>query len=123
MDLILCQEPGCRRLATSYTTLEEDPWESPRRPNWYACWRHESPKHRPLPADMTQAPVCERCGRTENVRWTGGGTAYHYVPSVWDLIRYGPGGLDPNRDSPYCAECAEDYHSYWDEMWRSCQGA
>ncbi len=125
---VVCGEPSCRRWATVYTTLEDNPrpwsldlehYAGPHEiePLWYVCALHATAKHKPLPEGY-DAPVCERCGKTGGIKWTGGGTAYHYEPTTWDIIFYGPGGLDPNRDSPYCPECAEDYHAHWDEMWK-----
>lgn len=127
MNRVTCNAHDCRWWATAFTTLADNPkpWPEAEYPTggtyqvmplWYACPKHRTPKHTPIP-EGDKPPVCERCGKTEGVEWVGGGTAYHYVPTTWDIIRYGPGGLDPNRDCPYCPDCAEDYRSYWNEMW------
>lgn len=128
MNRTTCNAPKCRRWATTFTTSADNPkpWPEvpcfsgcthPVTPLWYACPKHTTPKHRPIPRGE-KPPVCERCGETEGVEWVGGGTAYHYEPTTWEIIIYGPGGLNPNRDSPYCPACAKDYHDHWDEMWR-----
>jgi hypothetical protein len=134
--IILCGHQECRRVAVAYTTLEQNPrpWGPPipegalgaivNVPLWYACTRHSTSKHTPLPEGL-QPPVCEFCGESDGVTWVTPGSAYHYSPTTWDIILYGPSGLNPNRDSAYCLECAERDREYWAEMWkdyRSSQG-
>jgi hypothetical protein len=133
---VVCSHKDCRLWAVAFTTLEDNPrpWtEIPdgfmgavvRVPLWYTCRKHSTPLHKPLP-DGEEAPVCELCGKTDGIKWTGGGTAYPHTITVWDWIVYGPEGPpNPNRNCAFCPEHAEEYHEHWDEQWaelRSMQG-
>lgn len=51
--------------------------------------------------------ACIRCGTHEGVQMEPSRTAYS-----WDGR-----GKDPNENVPFCRDCAEEHHAYWDEMW------
>jgi hypothetical protein len=130
VNLVTCDERNCRRLATTFTTLADNPKPWPEVPYgepwfgsyhvvppWYACPRHTTLKHRAILA-LDVPPVCCVCGKTDGIAWVGGMTAYHYKPTTWEIIRYGSEGLNPNRDRPYCPACSDDYRSHWEEQWK-----
>ena len=53
---------------------------------------------------------CELCAGgsgDHDVREESSRTAYH-----WNGV-----GTDPNRKVFLCRPCAEEHHSYWDDMW------
>ena len=133
MIRVVCGEPNCRRWATAYTTLEENPrktWQNGQEflyghvviiPRWYACPLHTTAKHHPLVGD--KPPVCEQCGETDGVDWADSRTMYETKVSVWQWAFYGPEGPpDPNRSSPYCPDCTKRHNEYWDEMWSAYYG-
>ena len=51
--------------------------------------------------------ICEDCGSKEDVYWQPSLTRYY-----WDGW-----GENPNRPMKLCNSCAEEYKSYWKEMW------
>jgi hypothetical protein len=51
---------------------------------------------------------CKRSASDVPVRLHNSRTAY-----AWDGI-----GENPNADVLLCAECADAYNAYWDDMWR-----
>ncbi len=130
---VTCNATQCRNWAVAFTTRAEnpEPWPMseldplggswPVEPLWYACREHAGPHHHVLDElrERQPAPVCECCGVTGAIEWTTSGPAYDEKVSVWDWIRYGPQGPpSSNRAHPFCKDCADDYNSYWDEMWK-----
>ncbi len=76
--------------------------------------RIERPK--PVPG------ACEYCGATEGVQLEDSRTAYDTsrLDTATRLERIADRDdppEDPNRPVWLCRPCAEDHHSYWDEMW------
>jgi len=62
---------------------------------------------------------CIACHTTEGVKLEPSRTQYGttYPRTRFERI-LDPEPEDPNIDIPLCRSCAEDHHSYWDEMWQ-----
>ena len=60
---------------------------------------------------------CSHCGSTEGVELESSRTAYSTSPTDrFDRIRK-LDEPDPNAPIFLCRSCAEEHHSYWNDMW------
>jgi hypothetical protein len=128
--MVVCDFGTCQEWAVSFLSSADAPEHAPLeqdfdldsppppKPLWYACASHSTDQHKSLDG-LVLPPVCDRCGSAEGVQWEDGRSAYHVDETVWHqlLVNIDEEPPDPNRAMPYCRDCAEDWHRYWDEMW------